>query len=601
MFVFAMPGYATLQKGSKGEEVAALQERLIELGFLTGTADGAFGNMTKAALEAFQEMNGLDVNGTAATEDINVLFSDDAIWADGSSLNTSANNASAAITKSLAEVYTGRQLNSSDHALLSSVNEHINAILNTPTEISHTGTAYYVSPDGNDGLCGLSPEAAWATLDRVNNAGLQPGDVVFFERGGLWRGVLRTQEGVTYSAWGEGEKPKLFGSPENGADPSKWTLWHDENGVKIWKFHTQLGDPGCIIMNDGQYNAFRVYSLWRNRTAVVYNDMSVPFEIVPNLKYDLQFYCDYPENIQSYPSSFPAFDYDMRGDIYLRCDAGNPGEIYNSIEFLCTGEPNGYSGVILCYNNTTIDNLCVMYNNCVGISCHGDGIRIQNCEVAYAGGSSLFIGSDTIPVYTEAVRPGVPVAGEGIRMEGYGNSTVNCYVHDCFDGGIICEVQLCGGGPVYPWAEGREWGNIIIENNVVSRCMSGLLIAPHMSECHQAYIDEVTVRNNDILYSGYGWSGDERYDFTWRTAIYDGLALNFWYGDAPHGPWIFENNLLYLAKSALIHTGYTEETMPDFKGNVYVCSPDRPVIEGSTLSAGEQIEILGDSSGTYIE
>lgn len=90
LVVFAMPGYAALQKGSKGEDVVALQERLIEMGYLTGAADGAFGNMTKAALEAFQKMNGLDITGTATIKDINALFSDDAIYANGAALNSDA-------------------------------------------------------------------------------------------------------------------------------------------------------------------------------------------------------------------------------------------------------------------------------------------------------------------------------------------------------------------------------------------------------------------------------------------------------------------------------------------------------------------------------
>lgn len=59
----------------------------------------------------------------------------------------------------------------------------------------------------------------------VNHAGkngrLKSGDAVFFERGGLWRGYLDCAEGVTYSAYGQGEKPRIYGSPENGADPNK--------------------------------------------------------------------------------------------------------------------------------------------------------------------------------------------------------------------------------------------------------------------------------------------------------------------------------------------------------------------------------------------
>ncbi|MDO4864913.1 MAG: peptidoglycan-binding domain-containing protein [Clostridia bacterium] len=52
------PGYETLQKGSKGEAVKRLQERLIELNYLTGSADGDFGNKTKEAVEKFQRAAG---------------------------------------------------------------------------------------------------------------------------------------------------------------------------------------------------------------------------------------------------------------------------------------------------------------------------------------------------------------------------------------------------------------------------------------------------------------------------------------------------------------------------------------------------------------
>ena len=52
---------------------------------------------------------------------------------------------------------------------------------------TYTGTAYYVSNQGDDGNDGLSPETAWSTLDRVNQASLEYGDAVFLERGGVWR------------------------------------------------------------------------------------------------------------------------------------------------------------------------------------------------------------------------------------------------------------------------------------------------------------------------------------------------------------------------------------------------------------------------------
>ena len=54
-----------LSKGSTGDEVAQLQKRLSAAGFDAGTADGIFGPKTEAALKAFQEANGLAVDGIA--------------------------------------------------------------------------------------------------------------------------------------------------------------------------------------------------------------------------------------------------------------------------------------------------------------------------------------------------------------------------------------------------------------------------------------------------------------------------------------------------------------------------------------------------------
>ena len=42
-----------------------LQQKLIALGYLTGTADGAYGDATVAAVKAFQSANGLKADGQA--------------------------------------------------------------------------------------------------------------------------------------------------------------------------------------------------------------------------------------------------------------------------------------------------------------------------------------------------------------------------------------------------------------------------------------------------------------------------------------------------------------------------------------------------------
>lgn len=70
--------YITLEKGSKGEEVQALQQRLIDLYYLDPEADGVYGKNTAAAVEAFQVEAELEVTGIADPMTQAVLFSDDA-------------------------------------------------------------------------------------------------------------------------------------------------------------------------------------------------------------------------------------------------------------------------------------------------------------------------------------------------------------------------------------------------------------------------------------------------------------------------------------------------------------------------------------------
>ena len=58
---------------------ADVQQRLIDLGYLQGTADGKWGPRSTVAMRAFQELNSLTVTGTADDASTAVLFSDDVI------------------------------------------------------------------------------------------------------------------------------------------------------------------------------------------------------------------------------------------------------------------------------------------------------------------------------------------------------------------------------------------------------------------------------------------------------------------------------------------------------------------------------------------
>jgi len=65
----AQPGsgksHATVRRGSRGEDVTALQKQLAVLGYTVGNIDGIFGIKTQEAVKAFQADQGLAVDGIA--------------------------------------------------------------------------------------------------------------------------------------------------------------------------------------------------------------------------------------------------------------------------------------------------------------------------------------------------------------------------------------------------------------------------------------------------------------------------------------------------------------------------------------------------------
>ena len=64
---------STLYNGSRGEEVKALQQKLIDLGYLEGTADGIFGNKTEKAVRRFQWKNRMSADGLAGKKTLAAL------------------------------------------------------------------------------------------------------------------------------------------------------------------------------------------------------------------------------------------------------------------------------------------------------------------------------------------------------------------------------------------------------------------------------------------------------------------------------------------------------------------------------------------------
>lgn len=95
---------------------------------------------------------------------------------------------------------------------------------------------YFVdSAAGRDSQSGLSPAESWQSLRRVNQARLEPGDTVRLKAGGVWRESLICRSGsegrpITYTSFGEGQKPTLLASVDL-CFPDAWVSAGDE----VWQ------------------------------------------------------------------------------------------------------------------------------------------------------------------------------------------------------------------------------------------------------------------------------------------------------------------------------------------------------------------------------
>ena len=444
--------------------------------------------------------------------------------------------------------------------ILAKADARRDAILNSATEISVEGTSYFVSADGDDSNNGKSEDTPWATLDKVNSADLKPGDGVFFRRGDVWRGKpLIAQVGVTYSAYGEGPKPGICGSPENGADPSKWSLL--EGTDNIWVFYKDIMDCGDIVLDGSMDLADKAPVWWSGSRYVKYIDgnsheflMGRPdFDPAKDMQ-DLQYFneIDYSD----LGSQYPIFVYQhaaRTGKLYLRCDEGNPGEIYSSIEFCC--DPNEGCIVTLNYGqDSVIDNLAVLYGG-HAIEARG-GRLVQNCEVGFMGAMAHTFLEDT-PIYS----------GDGISHTTH-MITQNNYVHHVFNGGIAAGELSHDGDPEAERSEDIQ-GNSAVRGNLLEYTCGITLINWEEQANPLRMFKNITIEDNYVMYSSPAGNPEG------RNKAHDVIgSLVFTGSDNPlpcaNENLVIKDNVLYLSKGSLIISGMPKEYYPVYSGNTYV-------------------------------
>ena len=439
------------------------------------------------------------------------------------------------------------------------------AVLCAPDTLDIPGRRYYVSADGDDRNDGRTPETAWRSLQRAGDAALEPGDGVLFRRGDLFRGQLQTQPGVSYGAYGTGEKPRLYAWDWNLADPALWELWDAEH--QIWHCRKKTLDAGTLVFNDGECCCRKLIPSYLGGRFVCRDAPEVEFDMRREMTQNLDLFCRYDETLTTEPSrgeSFPIpkLGPDSLGDLYLRCDAGNPGAVFRSIELLA----KRHLIIVRQNENVRIDNLCLRYTGEHAITANGvchKGLHVTNCEIGWIGGSiQHYDGTD--PNYPQGGRGTVTRYGNGVEIYGGCDDyeVSNCWIYQTYDAGITHQISTWGR------AEYRMQ-NILYKDNLIENCVYSIEYfleknGPDRSVPDNSRMSNVEICGNILRFSGYGW-GNQRHNTDTPAHIkgwsYENTADNF----------RIHNNLFDRAGRRMLHlVAEKPESLPRMEQNVYV-------------------------------
>lgn len=322
-------------------------------------------------------------------------------------------------------------------------------IWNAVSSYNITGTTYYVSNDGNDANSGTTPEQAWKTIDHVNTIMLNSGDAVLFRRGDIFRSStneLVTHEGVTYGAYGVGDKPCLYASSENAVAlnwmPYQENIWVCEKTYDL--------DVGSIIFNHGENIGNRkLFSL-----------------------------AQVTQNYDFYYSS-------GTGKIYLYLSEGNPSNVFYDIEIAV------YQHFIRLRSNMTVDNLCIKYCGSHALVSNGPvtNVKITNCEIGWIGGAL----PNTNVRYGNAIQFWGPTSNCDV---------ISNYIYQIWDTAIT--PQFTGS-----YTETVNYSDMNIKNNIIEYCSTMYEYFLSQDETDEGCFRNITVEGNMGRFMGYGW-GSQR-------------------------------------------------------------------------------------------
>ena len=417
--------------------------------------------------------------------------------------------------------------NSSEKYIIDGIDEiasrQIEKIVNAKSEYPSNGAFYYISPNGNNDNDGTTPETAWKTLAKLSKeetaALLKPGDTVLFERGGMWRGKLQCAAGVTYSAYGEGEKPIINGSKRNYGDEK---FWKETDVNNVYYCTLSPKNVGHIFFNDtGKVDG----------TALIAGDKRIwnvdGFGGYQELKRDLEFYSDL-----------------VSGILYLYSEGGNPGERFSSIEI---GED---ATLVSVTDGVTIDNISFRF---IGTHALGTGgkknITVKNCTFDHIGGAILqgLWGRNDVRY------------GNALQVYGScdGWNILDNWIYQVYDTGITHQYSSGANGETNVKME-----NIEYIGNVIEYCHWAIewYNNDYAGQTHACR--NVRIADNICRMTGYGWGSRGRVSGA-RAIESVGLPNEV-------ENYVVENNIFDRSAGDLFNLPSGGDRKVIYKNNIYV-------------------------------
>jgi hypothetical protein len=286
---------------------------------------------------------------------------------------------------------------------------------------------FYLSAMGNDSADGLTPDTAWATIQKANSSLPADGSIVLFRRGEIFYGELNLPFRCEVGAFGTGVKPiltmfKLLNRSKG------WT----EYSADVWKI--DLGSPrthdGYTATTDANIGYLVVDGVIKPVLKFAISDLSALWD----------FYCDVPNNA-----------------LYVKA-SGNPTTLAADIRAAPNGNAHGGTGrIISCpLGSNNIHDVHVTGTGGCGIGGEGPDVHIHDCLIDYIGGSWL--------------------AGHADGLTRYGNGIDN-WVNVkrwLIESNEIAQVYDVAWSPQGDAATSGSWEDMTFRNNHIHDCTQSL-------------------------------------------------------------------------------------------------------------------------------